>query len=97
MISSIHRDQRMRAANSDFGRGRDPGQPEERRPGFDMKGGRLGTAGAAVPDEAPSLDGFDRLSKDDLYEIAKRLRVEGRCRMSREQLLEAIREQENRN
>lgn len=39
------------------------------------------------------LGDLETRSKDELYEIAKRLRIEGRCRMSREGLIEAIREQ----
>lgn len=43
---------------------------------------------------ALNLADLDDRSRDDLYEIAKGLHIDGRCRMTRDQLLAAIRTQE---
>ncbi|MER7622082.1 ChaB family protein [Streptomyces sp. NPDC126503] len=56
-------------------------------------------ARAATPRErpAPSGEGVDeQATKHHLYELAQRLEISGRSRMSREELLEAIRK-ENRS
>ena len=55
------------------------------RPHLEAIGGR--THGAVDID----VSGLDGRSKYVLYEFAKRLRIEGRCRMTREQLIAAIR------
>lgn len=41
--------------------------------------------------QALDLAGLDQRSRDDLYDLAKRLHIDGRCRMTRDQLIDAIR------
>ena len=94
MVDFKNRKERMRAADGEFGREQEsdrlggrpgPGAPGERRFRINPIESRLSGA------PTPSTDDLDGRSKDELYEIAKRLKIEGRCRMTREQLIEAIR------
>jgi len=91
MVNFTPRNRRMRPADRD-------GVSESERPGPCCRsdvGDRRPHLGptAAWSRGASDLDlsDLEDRSKDDLYEIAKRLKIEGRCRMSREQLVEAIR------
>lgn len=92
-----HRNARMRAADGERGRGRDPdgAEPMSGRGGYGFERLRFDAAEPAADARAGlDLTDLDRRSKDDLYQIARRLRIDGRCRMSREELIEAIRGRE---
>jgi DNA end-binding protein Ku len=54
--------------------------------------GRKGGGAAAAPKGRSTADRFEKMSKDELYELATKRDLKGRSKMSREQLADALRE-----